>query len=177
MRDVDEVRLADIMILLAVGLIALLWFQKGSSRLEQGKRELGRRQMSAVHLLEEKGYQLVGHHLEVPVQVDVDGRLSETRVGCDLAVERDGQWFAVVLRRGEGWRLTAALVRRRLMEIVCAFQPDGVLLVDPEAGKIRVIKLTVHSFGGRRRFPWVFLAGFAIGIAVTVFAVWRGYIL
>jgi len=169
------IRAADIIILAVVALAAVCYWWGRQRWRRTGTQKPGRRHSGAARLLEEKGYQVLAYDVQVPVTVAVDGKAGETRVGCDLTVRRDGDWFAVVLRRGDGWRLTAELVRRRLLELVCALQPDGILLVDPEAGKVREIRIKIPA--ARRWQVGPLVTGLVAGVVLCLFVLWRGGIL
>ncbi len=75
---------------------------------------------------------------------------------ADFIVRRRGRLFAADSKTGRAARATDAATRRQLLEYMLAFAVDGVLLVDPEAG--RVVEVVFKQRPTRVRLLVLFLA-------------------
>lgn len=132
-----------------------------TSRARRGERD-------AESLLEDAGYRVLARQLRGSVTYVIDGAPREAEVVIDLLVERGGERFVAEVKTGErAPDPLARATRRQLLEYAHAFEGAGILLVDPEAGAIRAVR--VPRRGARARTPWAWLAaGAAFGWAVAV---------
>jgi hypothetical protein len=102
-------------------------------RAQQGERE-------AIDLLEAAGYRVIETQHRGRWWVEVDGEEQEVEVIADLLVERDGwRFIAEVKTGGLATDPTRPATRRQLLEYLLAFEPEGLLLVDMDAGVIHEV--------------------------------------
>lgn len=91
-------------------------------------------------MLSRRGYVVVAEQPRALWVVLADGEPHSIRLRADLIVERDGARFVADVKAGE---LVASVshgpTRRQLLEYYCAYDVDGVLLVD--ASRDRVLEV------------------------------------
>ncbi|WP_428265795.1 hypothetical protein [Haliangium sp.] len=173
----DDPRLAYV---LAAVLAATVALELGLRALARGWRRLlaRRRQRRAVRgerraerLLERQGYRVRERQAEISWTLDCDGEPYEVPLRADLVVERRGRRYVAEVKTGRvAPRLSTASTRRQLLEYRIAYDVDGVLLVDVEAG--RVIEVTfplpAKRAGPRwRTVLWALLLGAAAGLVAA----------
>lgn len=117
-----------------------------------GRALVGERR--AAELLERAGYSITGAQVPTRYALQVDGASEVFEVRADYLVEKDGRsWVAEVKTGAFAPRLETAATRRQLIEYAVAFRATGVLLVDVEAKRIRVVELPLllpaATAGGR----------------------------
>jgi len=116
-------------------------------------------------LLARHGYVVVGEQVPGALVLRVDGAPSVHEVRADFLVERrGGRWVAEVKTGAHAPSLHHAPTRRQIVEYCAAFEVDGALLVDAEAGTVRQIALPWRR--GARIVPIV--AGVVLGVALSV---------
>jgi hypothetical protein len=135
--------------ILVLGLLALVVLLIGALQRERGKasrasrarvRRAQRGEREAVALLEAQGYRVLEEQARGTWTVQVDDEQYQADLYADLLVERDGLIFLAEVKTGEvAPDPTRPATRRQLLEYLLAFQPDGLLLVDMEAGEIREV--------------------------------------
>jgi hypothetical protein len=92
----------------------------------------------AVELLADAGYAVVDAQVRRRWLLSVDGQDFPVDLRADYLAEKDGALFvAEVKTGGAAPQLSTAATRRQLLEYRVAFDVDGVLLVDAEAGRVR----------------------------------------
>jgi len=121
-------------------------------------------------VLEAAGYRVLGEQVEREIAFAVDGVLRPVRVRVDLLVERrrDGARFAAEVKTGEKAPNPArSATRRQLLEYRMAYDVQGVLLVDMEAGTVHQVDWPGLALpGGRPDGPQrLALRGFFMGLA------------
>ena len=104
-----------------------------------------------------------------------DGAAQTVDVRADLIVTRGGRRFVAEVKTGElAPRLATVATRRQLLEYAHAFDVDGVLLVDPEAGRVAEVTFPMRHAARPLARPWLVLAlGVAVGAVATM--EWLGY--
>lgn len=138
--------LQELLLLLLAGLFgvaALMWWS-ASTRGSRRSRARNDRALSgeeeAERLLEAEGYTIVDRQLRGSWELEVDGEAMSVGVRADLMVERHGLTFIAEVKTGElAPDLGYAPTRRQLLEYWFVFQPDGLLLIDMEAGLVRQV--------------------------------------
>lgn len=122
-------------------------------------------------LLEGLGYTVLARQAPARYALLLDGEPAEVGLRADLLVERDGRRFVAEVKTGRhAPRIESATTRRQLLEYHLAFEVDGVLLVDVDAGRVR--SLEFPSPEARRPEPgvgwlvWLALGG-ALGFAAA----------
>ena len=129
---------------LAVGLgvlLALAWRRYDSFRDTRTRR---RRSLGALEaeseaevLLERAGYVVFDRQVEGEIHLHVDGVPTSYGLRADLVVGDGERDFVAEVKTGVlAPRLSHAATRRQLLEYSIAFDVDGILLVDADAGTI-----------------------------------------
>jgi len=91
-------------------------------------------------LLEGLGYHILERQPATTWAVEVDGQPEEVHLRADLLVERGGTRLVAEVKTGaRAPRLQSSATRRQLLEYRVAYDVDGVLLVDAEAGAVREV--------------------------------------
>lgn len=142
------------------------WWRRLRARRRHARAVRGER--AAERLLERLGYAICARQAATTWAVTCDDEVHEVPLRADLVVERDGQRFVAEVKTGRvAPRLGTAATRRQLLEYRVAYDVDGVLLVDAEAG--RVMRVDFRLPGGERalawpRVLWAVCAGAAAGL-------------
>lgn len=100
----------------------------------------------AAEMLREEGYFIQARAAVKFVDFNIDGRNHRQKVKADLVVRRGLKKYVVEVNARDGSSVRNSDIRRRLLEYQIAFAPNGILTVDMERDKIRLI--TVNN---RRR--------------------------
>ncbi len=142
---------------------ALLRGARARSRMLRARRG----EHAARGLLISLGFEVMDAQAPGSVVLQVDGERSVHAVRADYLVRRGGRTFVAEVKTGaRAPSLDHAPTRRQLLEYRSAFAIDGILLVDPEARRVREV-----SFPDARGPRWpVFAWGLALGIAISALA-------
>lgn len=102
--------------------------------------------------------------------IAIDGQRVPVELRADLLVAHGARRLVAEVKTGQHApdpRQTAT--RRQLLEYRLAFDADGILLVDPEAGRIREIGFPIPASARRRglRPAWIWTFGVAVGAGAT----------
>lgn len=129
-------------------------------------------ELRAEPLLRALGYTVVARQAPVSYEVAVDGEPFEIALRADFLLERDGRRYVAEVKTGRlAPRLETSATRRQLLEYRVAFDVDGVLLVDVDAGRVHSLEFPSHSPGGadEPRVGWLlWLAlGAALGLGAS----------
>jgi hypothetical protein len=117
----------------------------------------------AAGLLERSGYALVARQPVQRWEVDAGGRTESVLVRADYVVERGGRTFVAEVKTGDDApSVTERATRRQLLEYLCAFDADGVLLVDPESQRVEEVRFALPTKQVTRTGPIVL--AFVIGL-------------
>lgn len=91
-------------------------------------------------LLAAAGYQVLATQCHVEWTIACDGEPVVIELRCDALVAKDGRRLVAEVKTGaRAPSLTTAATRRQLLEYAVAYDADGVLLVDPEAGQVHEV--------------------------------------
>lgn len=121
-----------------------LWWTGASRRWRLSRRQhrAAEGERRAERLLERAGYTVLARQVVAKLQYGLDGERLQVTVRADLLVRRTGQAFVAEVKTGQAApRLRTAATRRQLLEYAHAFDVAGVLLVDPERGRIARVQL------------------------------------
>lgn len=100
--------------------------------------------------------------------LDVDGARSEHAVRADYLVSRDGKRFVAEVKTGAvAPSLDHAPTRRQILEYCAAFDVDGALLVDADAGSVRAIGLLTRKTRDWTALTMALVIGALIGLALA----------
>jgi hypothetical protein len=129
--------------LLAWGLVFLLLLVVGWLLFRPGlrSRDRNRRAQRGEHdaerLLEKHGFSVIERQARRRWTVRVDGEDEGAEVRADLLVQKDGLLFVAEVKTGDlAVDPLFPATRRQLLEYFFVFEPDGLLLVDPEASSV-----------------------------------------
>lgn len=120
-------------------LLAALWLSHTHARRANHRRQLRARrgEERAERLLRRAGFHIDAAQASESWWMLVDGRDVEVQVRVDYLVSRFRRTYAAEVKTGEfAPDPTYPPTRRQLLEYSLAFDVDGVLLVDVEAGEI-----------------------------------------
>lgn len=127
-------------------------------------RRARRREALAEALLERAGYTVLGAQLTATCPLLLDGERLEPTVRADYLVARRGRTYVAEAKSGpRATDPTDRATRRQLLEYALAYEADGVLLVDTEAGIVRTVEFPAL----RGAAPWPTLLG-AVGLGAIL---------
>lgn len=130
------------LLLLALAL-ALGWWRasRRAGRASRARNQRAQRgEADAERLLEEAGYEILDRQVTALWRMEVDGEEVEISVRADLWVGLGPQRFVAEVKTGaRAPDPTLPATRRQLLEYLLAFEPDGLLLVDVEAGVVHAV--------------------------------------
>ena len=148
------------------------WLERRRGRKRQARALRGERH--AEKLLDRLGYTVRERQAATTWSITCDDAVHEVPLRADLIVERDGQRFVAEVKTGRtAPRLNTAATRRQLLEYRVAYEVDGVLLVDAEAGRVMHVIFPLPDHGPHRApRPWLavvcaLLVGAAAGLAAS----------
>jgi hypothetical protein len=123
----------------ALILAAVLWLRRRAAHrtaVRRAARALaGERDAGA--LLAAAGYQVLDMQCPLAWTIACDGEPLVIELRCDALVARDGRRLVAEVKTGaRAPSLATAATRRQLLEYAVAYDADGVLLVDPEQGRV-----------------------------------------
>ena len=109
-------------------------------RRHRRQRRARRGELDAEGVLRVWGYRLEDSQVFHRWTVHVDGEPVEVELFADHIVTRGGRRFVAEVKTGQAApSIRTAATRRQLLEYRCAFDVDGVLLVDMEEGTIHEV--------------------------------------
>lgn len=163
--------LAGAAILLAVLQTLRLAYRRWAARrrfaLARERGALG--EIRADPILRRAGFSIVGRQVGSQYTLDVDGAPIAVELRADYVVEAGGRRYVAEVKTGTyAPRIETAATRRQLLEYRVAFDVDGVLLVDADAGTVRRVEFPLPSGrGGGGRIGWI-LVGAAAGALAAI---------
>jgi hypothetical protein len=120
--------------------------------------------------LADLGYEVLGAQVSAEYPVRVDDATYTAHVRADYLVQRAGLRYVVEVKTGGvAPRIETSATRRQLLEYRLAFAVDGVLLVDAEQARVRLVEFPspAGTRGSRAGPSWeLLLVGVAIGAAL-----------
>jgi hypothetical protein len=146
-------------------------------RIAQAREHGALGEVRAEALLRRLGFRILGRQVAGGYGLGVDGERVAVDLRADYVVGARGRRFVAEVKTGVfAPRLETATTRRQLLEYRVAFDVDGVLLVDADAERVRVVEFPFAvpaSGGGTRlggRLFWL-VVGIAAG-ALAALAFW-----
>lgn len=130
----------------------------------------------AAGLLAGRGYRVLGAQAVIDHAIRVDDRVVTVALRADYLAEKDDLRYVVEVKTGAvAPKIETSATRRQMLEYRIAFDVDGVLLVDAEAGTVHEITFpTLERFGegaargrGRGR-AWSVVAVAVVAAAVAL---------
>lgn len=135
---------ASLGLLWAVQSLRLWWIRRRPTRrLRAAARRGARGERAAERLLRARGFELLATQPVCRWRFQVDGKQHEVNLRADFLIRRGGLRYVADAKTGAATKLTAP-TRRQLLEYRLAFDVDGVLLVDADAGRVREVVFTLR---------------------------------
>jgi hypothetical protein len=163
--------------LVALGQTARLWWHGAALRWRL-KSQLVRAaagEARAEKLLVRAGYRIEARQQITRWAVSVDGQARQMTLRADFVVSRRRRrWVAEVKTGEEAVDIAAVATRRQLLEYRCAFEVDGVLLVDAEAGQVHAVEFALPAAAAPsalRSMAVAFFAGALAGAALLAYLI------
>jgi hypothetical protein len=177
MGPMESPRLLQLGLALALAFAAVqtarLWWARFAPRwrLRRRARRALAAERDAERLLGRAGYRVVDRQVAAALDYGVEGAPVAVTVRADLLVRRGGRTFVAEVKSGQiAPRLRTPATRRQLLEYAHAFDVDGVLLVDPERGRVVDVEVPVRTRAAPPRpgrdLGWL-LVGALLGAAAT----------
>ncbi len=130
---------AAVLILLVIARVVRRAFR--SWRAQRRGKAASRSEKAAAGLLERHGFRVVDSQVRATWQVMIDGEPHPIEIRADHLVESAGKRYIAEVKMGsEAPQITTAATRRQLLEYRCAYEVDGILLVDMQRLEIRVVE-------------------------------------
>jgi hypothetical protein len=126
----------------------------------------------AIALLAGQGYDVLAQQVEGSWTVRADGEPMTFGLRADYLVAQGGRRYIAEVKTGRlAPRLSHGPTRRQLLEYSAAFDADGVVLVDADAGTVTHVELASRATGARtgprtQTLAVVAMVLFALGLAV-----------
>lgn len=120
-------------------------------------------------LLRRSGYQILGKNQKEIIIAYIDGKDHLGDLAAEYTVRKAGKSYVVVTKSGEGeFDPTEPALRRRLIEYDRTFGLNGVLIVDPQEGKIHEVRF---KFPRERGIDFYFQFIIALFILLVVIGI------
>lgn len=128
-------------------------------------------ELRAEPLLRRLGYEVLARQAPGGYDLAVDGEPCAIALRADFLVARGGRRFVAEVKTGRlAPKLETSATRRQLLEYRVAFDVDGVLLVDVDAGRVRALEFPSPDArapeSGVGWLAWLALGG-ALGFAAA----------
>lgn len=112
--------------------------EKRRSRVRSRRAQRGER--DAEKLLRRRGYKILGRQVRTTWAPRMDGEPLEVELRADLMVSRRRRRYVAEVKTGlDRTTVRSSSTRRQLLEYRHAFECDGLLLVDPERGRVHEV--------------------------------------
>ncbi len=128
-------------LLLAVQTVAMARRRLARRKRQRRSRRAYRAEERAENLLRKQGFIPLDEQVRQEWTVLVDGQEEVVELIADWIVESEGLRFLVEVKTGEfGPSIRYAATRRQLLEYRCAFDVDGLILLDMNTGQWQLIE-------------------------------------
>lgn len=154
----------------------LAWLRRAPGRRQRARlRRALRGEREAEQLLEARGFVIEARQAPTELVIHLDGAPVTVGVRVDLLVRRGSERYVAEVKTGKlAPRIQHAATRRQLLEYALAFDVDGVLLVDAEAGLVQRVEFptagaptSTGDGAAGRLLGWLVAA--ALGAAAAAF--------
>ena len=95
----------------------------------------------AAELLREEGYRVLARAAVKFIDFDIEGKVHRQKVKADLVVRRGIKKYVVEVNAKDSGSVRNADIRRRILEYKIAFAPHGIITVDMDRERMRIIKI------------------------------------
>lgn len=117
-----------------------------SWRAQRRGKAASRSEKAAAQLLEREGYRVLESQVRAYWTVKIDGEPHDIEIRADHLVESAGRRYIAEVKMGaEAPQITTAATRRQLLEYRCAYDVDGILLVDMQKLVIRLVEFDLND--------------------------------
>ncbi|QDG54788.1 hypothetical protein FIV42_29795 [Persicimonas caeni] len=117
-----------------------------SWRAQRRGKAASRSEKAAAQLLEREGYRVLDSQVRAYWTVTIDGEPHDIEIRADHLVESAGRRYIAEVKMGaEAPQITTAATRRQLLEYRCAYDVDGILLVDMQKLVIRLVEFDLND--------------------------------
>jgi hypothetical protein len=146
------------------------WGRRRRQRARTERAQRGERE--AEGLLEGAGFRVIGRQVQGAYRLWAGGEERSIGVRADYVVEAGGRRLVAEVKTGV-WAVEIgnAATRRQLLEYRVAFDVEGVLLVDAEAGRVDEVRFPLPGRAAGGRGPggliWL-LAGVVLGAGAVL---------
>jgi len=130
-----------------------------------GTRDVPRRiDEKAAELLREEGYRVLARAAVKFIDFDIEGKVHRQKVKADLVVRRGIKKYVVEVNARDSGSVRNADIRRRILEYKIAFAPHGIITVDMDRERMRIIKIN-----SRRWLNTVLALGAAAALGAVIY--------
>ncbi|HOC05706.1 MAG: hypothetical protein ACOX21_09530 [Bacillota bacterium] len=130
-----------------------------------GTRDVPRRiDEKAAELLREEGYRVLARAAVKFIDFDIEGKVHRQKVKADLVVRRGIKKYVVEVNAKDSGSVRNADIRRRILEYKIAFAPHGIITVDMDRERMRIIKIN-----SRRWLNTVLALGAAAALGAVIY--------
>lgn len=134
-----------------------------------GTRDVPRRiDEKAAELLREEGYRVLARAAVKFIDFDIEGKVHRQKVKADLVVRRGIKKYVVEVNAKDSGSVRNADIRRRILEYKIAFAPQGIITVDMDRERMRIIKIN-----SRRWLNTVLALGAAAALGAVIYLLVR----
>ncbi|MFT3764488.1 MAG: hypothetical protein QM820_03065 [Minicystis sp.] len=130
-------------------------------------------EVRAEAILRRLGFTILGRQVAARYGIGVDGEHVAVDLRADYLVAAGGRRFVAEVKTGNyAPRIETATTRRQLLEYRVAFDVDGVLLVDADAGRVRRVEFPLPSAARGSKAGWFgwLVTGIAAGVLAALAA-------
>ncbi|NLY31972.1 MAG: hypothetical protein GX065_04150 [Firmicutes bacterium] len=130
-----------------------------------GTRDVPRRiDEKAAELLREEGYRVLARAAVKFIDFDIEGKVHRQKGKADLVVRRGIKKYVVEVNARDSGSVRNADIRRRILEYKIAFAPHGIITVDMDRERMRIIKIN-----SRRWLNTVLALGAAAALGAVIY--------
>ncbi|MDD4658520.1 MAG: hypothetical protein PHW26_05740 [Eubacteriales bacterium] len=130
-----------------------------------GIRDVPRRiDQQAAELLREEGYHVQARAAVKFIDFNIEGKTHRQKVKADLVVRRGLKKYVVEVNAKDAGSVRNADIRRRILEYKIAFAPNGIITVDMDRERIRLIKIN-----NRRWLNTLLAMGAAVSLGAVIY--------
>lgn len=134
-----------------------------------GTRDVPRKiDEQAAKLLREEGYRIQARAAVKYIDFAIEGKTQRQKVKADLVVRRGLKKYVAEVNAKEAGSVRNADIRRRILEYQIAFAPSGIMTVDMDRERVKII-----TIGNRRRLTQVVAAGAVASLGALVYLLTR----
>lgn len=121
-------------------------------------------------LLYAHGYEVIAGKQRVPVSVHIGEKAYDSRLYIDYIAKRQQEIYLVIVAKSrKPLRMSGAAVRDRFLAHFLAFQPEGILFVDPDKGSIKLITFELEGVSLPRKTPYAaYLLSAGVGLLIAL---------